>query len=151
MTKGDALDKLDSALLSVMRLAKKPAYWDEFQRKADIQIDRPAAAIVMMLSEHTLQFQEVVNKLGVEAPSISRKVHELESLKLIRREPMADKRVHMLALSSEGIALSRKIKSARREMLDQLLVAWTAEDTELLSQLLTRLALDFSSRYASKT
>ncbi len=151
MAKSDSLDKLDAALFGVMRIAKRPSYWDEFQRKAEVQIDRPAAAILMLLSKRPLQFQEVVNKLGIEAPSISRKVHELEHLDLIYREPTADRRVHMLALSSEGSLLAEKIKSVRRAMLDEILSDWNDADTKALGELLSRLALDLNTRYGSKT
>ena len=149
MAKSDSLDKIDSALFNVMRIAKRPAYWDEFQRKADVQIDRPAAAILMMLSLHPLQFQEVVSRLGVEAPSISRKVHELEHQGLIRRQPTEDKRVHMLALSAEGSAIAAKIKNARRELLSEILSDWSVADTEQLSELMARLAQEYKTRYGA--
>lgn len=150
MNQSDDLDRLDSALLAVMRIAKRPSYWEEFQRRADTQIDRPAAAILMMLANHPLQFSEVVAKLGIEAPSISRKVHELEEDGLIAREPMLDRRVHLLALSGQGQALATKILNVKRSMLKDALSDWTNTDTRQLSELLTRLAQDLSLHFGAK-
>ena len=149
MANNDALDKIDSALFSLMRIAKRPAYWEEFQRQANAQIDRPAAAILLLLSHHPLSFSNLVTKLGIEAPSISRKVHELEQAGYIRREPTDDRRVHLLSLTSSGQALYIDVVRARRAMLASDLSDWTELDKTKLSDLLTRLASDLAKRYGN--
>lgn len=150
MPQNDQLNNLDTALFSLMRVAKRPAYWDEFQRKAGLQIDRPAAAILLLLNKHPMQFSEVVISLGIEAPSISRKVHELEEANFINREPTSDKRVHMLALTTQGSSLAAKILSARLAMLEEVTVSWSESDTKQLSELLSRLASDLATSYGNK-
>ncbi|MGH7234700.1 MAG: MarR family winged helix-turn-helix transcriptional regulator [Candidatus Saccharimonadales bacterium] len=146
----DVYSKLDSALLAVMRVAKKPLYWDDFQRKAGAQIDRPSAAILMLLGMRNLQFRELVAKLGIEAPSISRKVHELEQDGLVAREQTVDRRVHVLSLTTEGRKLSERIIDARKAMLKEVLVGWSGSEKRLLSEQLVRLASDLATRYGTK-
>ncbi len=150
MDNNSKLAVIDAALFDAMKVAKRPRYWDEFQRRVGSQIDRPTAAILRLLSAQSLQFRDLVTKLGIEAPSISRKVHELEQEGLIERSPTEDRRVHILSLSNEGKSLARKIIDARFSILNDTLISWSENDKAKLSELLSRLAKDLSNQYGSK-
>ncbi len=150
MNNSDQLSRIDSALFEVMKIAKRPRYWDDFQRRLGAQIDRPAAAILRLLSVQPLQFSDLVSKLGIEAPSISRKVHELEQEGLINRNPTDDRRVHILDLSDQGKILAQKIIDVRLAMLSEALANWSATDIHVLGESLSRLAIDLSTSYGIK-
>ncbi len=150
MSQSKSLDAIDSALVTVMRLSKRPAYWEEFQSIVGQSIDRPSMAILLMLSDQPLRFQEVVQRLGVEAPSISRKVHELELAGLIMRTPTDDRRVHLLSLTAKGNNLAKDIASARRQMLKLILNDWDDDEQIRFSELITLLADGMSNRYGNK-
>jgi DNA-binding MarR family transcriptional regulator len=150
MDNSDQLAMIDASLFDVMKVAKRPRYWDEFQKRTGAQIDHPTAAILRILSDQPLQFRDLVNRLGIEAPSISRKVHDLEQEGLIYRNPTEDRRIHILALSSQGRDLAHKILQARITMLDDALADWTASEKHQLNESLSRLASDLSNQYGSK-
>ena len=146
----EELDRLQTALFKCLRSIKRPNYWEEFQSRADAVIDRPASAIILMLLNGPMQFQELVHSLGVEAPSISRKVHELEDENLIKRVPTKDKRVHLLSLTREGSSLGGRIKQARREMLAEILSDWPNDKRRALITLVESLAEAMGTHFDSK-
>ena len=146
----EELDRLEIALSKCTRIAKRPYYWDELQKRAAVAIDRPAAAIILSLLNGPLQFQELVRRLGVEAPSISRKVHELENDHLITRVPTEDKRVHLLSLTREGSTIGGNLKRARREMLAYILNDWPSDKRHELTMLVEHLALAMQEYFTSK-
>ncbi len=144
------LEKLEGALFACIRITKRPSYWDEFQKRANVTIDRPAAFILMVLNKHSLQFQDLVNKLGVEAPSVSRKVHELEDSGYIKRQPTTDRRVHLLTLTPEGNAVAKKINESRLAIFSEIMSTWPEEDKKQLSSLLSKLSEDLSNRFSQR-
>ena len=147
MDKSSALDSIESALTSLMRIAKRPGYWEELQKRAGIVIDRPAAAILIILSKHSDNFQAVVAKLGIEAPSVSRKVHELEDKGLIKRRPTEDKRVHALELSQEGEDIAIRLLQAKRSLYREVLADWGSADIQGLNRLLNKLSEDMKIKF----
>ena len=148
--KDEELDKLESALNAVIRITKKPGYWEKFQSIAGVSIDRPAAGILQVLSVRDCRFQELVSFLGVEAPSVSRKVHELENLGLIERKDTSDKRVHELSLNKSGQEVARSIKEARRTILNDVLSSWNEIDRQKLIESFNRLATDMHDHFNVK-
>ena len=134
--KSSQLDSIESSLTAVMRIAKRPGYWDELQKRSGIIIDRPAAAIIIILSKCPSNFASVVTRLGIEAPSVSRKVHELEDKGLILRRPTDDKRVHELELSKEGLVIAESLLKAKRSIYQEVLNSWNDKDIDDLNRLL---------------
>ena len=133
------LDNIEEALRAFIRIAKKPRLWEEYTIRAKVDIDRPSATILLILSYQALTFQTLVNHLGIEAPSVSRKVHELESQGLIIRAPSDDRRIHQLQLSPSGKQVTEEIRRAERSVLSEVLTGWSAQERRQLVGLLTRL------------
>jgi DNA-binding MarR family transcriptional regulator len=138
------LDQLENSLYNCVRTYKSSSYYKAIIERVGTDIDRPSMFILIILDSQSLQFRDLVKKLGVEAPSVSRKVHELEAKGLVMRETTRDKRIHLLTLTDNGHKLTNKIKHAKREYLSRILAAWTVEDQEKLATLLVKLADDFS-------
>jgi DNA-binding MarR family transcriptional regulator len=146
--KQDELDRLEAALTSYIRTFKRSDYWETVLNRADVQLDRPASAIVGTLdASDQCQFQQLVSRLGIEAPSVSRKVHMLESAGLVERVPTADRRVHELRLSSRGKSLAKKLTQAKHQLLSEIVSDWTSSDIEQLVILLERFAADMTARF----
>ena len=150
MNNSNYLDSIEASLSAVIRIAKRPGYWEELQKKSNLSIDRPAAAILIILSQKPSNFQTLVSRLGVEPPSVSRKVHELESKGLIKRRPTEDKRVHELDLSSEGLTIANKLLAAKRSMYKEVLKSWGDKDIEDLSRMLDKLVNNMQERFENK-
>lgn len=136
------IEELEAALGSFMRLIKKPCYWEEFQKRAKVDIDRPSGAIIQILFAADLNFQSLVTKLGIEAPFVSRKVHELEMLHLIERKPNQDKRIHMLHLTKQGEEIATNLSKAKQDILSEILKGWSDQQRTDLIRALKKLSND---------
>ncbi len=146
----EELDRLELAWNSFIRIVKKPIYWEEIQHQAKVNIDRPAAAILHILSKQDCQFQSLVNQLGLEAPSVSRKVHELENNGLILRRPNTDKRIHELRLSPEAEIMVKQLTKAKRLIMSKILSNWSVNERQELITILQRLSNDMSDYFDHK-
>ncbi len=144
------LDAIEASLTACLRVSKKPAYWDEVLDRAGLSIDRPAAAILMVLDHGPCQFQELVKHLGIEAPSVSRKAHALEDDGLIIRQAASDKRIHRLSLSPQGQAAAKKLKSAKRSIVQAIIADWSIEERRQLIRLLEKLASNMTAQFETK-
>ncbi len=144
------LDAIEANLTACLRVSKKPAYWDEVLMKAELNIDRPAAAILIILDHGPCQFRDLVKHLGIEAPSVSRKVHELEDDGLIIRQTTTDKRVHQLSLSNRGHTAAKKLKTAKRSIIKTIITDWSIEDRQQLIRLLEKLATNMTAQFEVK-
>jgi DNA-binding MarR family transcriptional regulator len=144
------LDNIEASLTALMRIAKRPGYWEELQSRADTTIDRPAAAILIILSKCPANFQTVVSRMGIEPPSVSRKVHELEQKGLIKRQPTEDKRVHQLELSEEGMAIASRLLNAKRSLYQDVFKAWSTDEVDSLDALLEKLTAGMKDYFENK-
>ncbi len=147
----EELDRLVGAIGQCVRLIKQPAYWQAVTKAAKTDIDRPSAVILQILSVKPCRFLELVDMIGLEAPSISRKVNALVQTGLIdsRTDPH-DHRVHSLRLSTAGRNLALKLRKAQHTLLLEILKDWSFEDRQDLALMLERLAGNVGD-YLTKT
>ena len=140
------LDRLVGAIGQCVRLIKQPAYWHATTRLAKTDIDRTSAIILQILYNQSCRFLELVDMIGIEAPSISRKVHELVENGLVdsHTDPK-DHRVHSLRLTTAGRDLALKLRQAQHSMMLTILKDWTDQDRQDLSVMLERLADNVST------
>ncbi len=146
----DEIEDLEEAMTAFMRVVKKTTYWEKFQDQAKVSIDRPAAAILQILYRHECQFQSLVSQIGLEAPSISRKVHELEDKGLIERRPTTDKRIHELYLSQKAKKIVEQLEEAKRSIMSEVLSSWTKEEKNQLITILQRLSNNMKEYFEHK-
>ncbi len=138
------LDTLEEALGYLMRALSRPRQWQDIQRSANITIDRPAAHLLSVLNDQAAgcKLHELANKLGVEAPSVSRTVQRLENDKLIiRLIDQSDRRATHLRLTAEGRKALRYLRKAKRERFKVLLSSWSVRERKQLVQLLHKLSV----------
>ena len=138
------LDVLLEALAYLARAVSRPRLWQDIQRSAKVSIDRPGAHLLGVLSDQAAgcRLNELANKIGVEAPSVSRTVQRLENEKLIVRiVDQNDHRVTHLKTTALGIKTLQSLRKAKREQFKILLSSWSDKDRRQLVQLLHRLSL----------
>lgn len=144
---------LESAMLTLLQTIKRPRYWAEISARAKVELDRPAAAILRLLSlqDKDAGVHDVAASLGIEAPSVTRKSQELEEAGLLTRErDSEDRRIVRLRLTVKGRTAIRRLNAARTELLSEVLDKWSGADREHLVRLFDRFARDFSHQSPEK-
>ncbi|MGH7239821.1 MAG: MarR family transcriptional regulator, partial [Candidatus Saccharimonadales bacterium] len=89
------IDDLQLSMRQLFQSIKQHRYWTSISSTSTTMLDRPSAAILMMLSSNGTKprhIHDMANALRVESPSITRKTQELESAGLIRRLSNQDDR-----------------------------------------------------------
>jgi len=143
MSKQSDIDAIDEELLALHRVSYQHKSWETLQRLAGVDLDRAGAALLktVAFSQTSCRMQDVALHLGVEAPSVTRKVQELEEQGLVRRVPdMKDRRVNHVTITAEGMAQLQKLQQVRRNMLARALSNWSEEDRQTLARLLRKFA-----------
>jgi DNA-binding MarR family transcriptional regulator len=134
---------------------KRPQAWMAITERADVTIDRPAATILLVLSGHEpnhCHLRELTNQLGVEAPSVSRKVQQLEQAGLIaRKQDASDHRVFDLRVTKEGSLIVKRIQEAQRYIIDQVLSAWPLVERQQFIRLFEKFSYDMVGQYKLMT
>lgn len=121
------LDTLEAAMRLFFQTMKRPHNWARTQRRSGVTIDRPSAVILQSLriASGPSRVQDLADKLGIEAPSVSRKAQELEQAGYLRRLPdKHDKRAIDLHITARGRATADKIRKAQRDMIGEVLADW---------------------------
>lgn len=94
-----------------------------------------------------LRLCELAERLGIEAPSVTRTVQQLERAGLVSRHADPDdQRAWRVEATPAGRDSLGRLHSAKRAGLGELLADWPAEDRHELAALLTRFATDLINR-----
>ena len=148
----EELDRLATAVSRCVRLIKQPAYWQTVTSIAGTTIDRPGAIILQILDRQPCRLIELAEQIGIEAPSISRKVHELTQSGLIESQTDPnDHRAHSLRLSTAGHALALSLRKAQRTLLRNILKSWPEDNKLQLVIMLENLADSVSQYFTPST
>lgn len=148
--RGSELDAIEAGILALHKVAFQHRAWEELQQRAGITLERANATllkVVAMCSEshQPCRMQYIADRLGIEAPSVTRTVQELEAAGLISRQPdEQDKRAMNVSLTKKGEKQLAKLQAARRERLAEALSDWTARDRKVFGELLSRFAHDLT-------
>jgi DNA-binding MarR family transcriptional regulator len=109
---------------------------------AGVRLDRAGASLLSKLSvcdTGSLRVTSLADRLGVDTPTVTRKVQQLERLGLVARtDDPEDRRAHRIRLTPAGRRAVARLTTARREWIDTLLAGWTSGDVERFSSLLGR-------------
>jgi DNA-binding MarR family transcriptional regulator len=109
---------------------------------AGIRLDRAGASLLAKLGNcdaGSLRVTALAERLGVDTPTVTRKVQQLERLGLVARtNDPEDRRAHRIRLTPAGRRTVARLTAARRNWLDTLLAEWPAVDVERFAVLLGR-------------
>ena len=90
---------------------------------------------------HPVALSDLAERLGIDAPAVTRKAQRLERLGLVSRARDADDaRASRLRLSPQGREAIERILLARRQWLTMLLADWPPEERCEFVRLLCRFA-----------
>jgi DNA-binding MarR family transcriptional regulator len=133
-------ETLEADMQRMFRALFQHKHWQQIQRSAKVDIDRPGAAVLKAIansSEQPVRPHAIANYLGIEAPSITRKVQQLEIEGYLVKEPdPKDGRAFNLKLTRKGQAQLAKLKKARQDYLDEIMKDWQPGERENFARLM---------------
>src|SRR5436305_3957255 len=136
---------IESALHRLARRLKQARLHDFVLKQAGLDIDQAGLAILYALhaEKGSLRVTDLAERLGIDAPAVTRKVQRLERLGLVSRARcVEDARVCRLRLSAEGQEAISRFLLARHQWLVALLADWSPEDQRDFARLISRFASD---------
>lgn len=139
------VDRFQEALQTVARSITQVRLHEQLLRSAGVRIDRTGAALLHKLSagHESLRVTDLAEMLGVDTPTVTRKVQQLErDGMVVRQTDPDDRRVSKIRLTPAGRRTLERVWRARRVWLERLLEGWGDEDLAALADLLGRFAGD---------
>lgn len=137
---------IEEGLIALHRASFQHKAWEELQRTAGVTLDRAGAALLKTVAHsdtNQCRMHDIAQRLGIEAPSVTRKVQELEQEGLVTRSvDPHDRRVSQVQLTRKGQQRLQKLQEARRQRLIQVLQHWPASERQTLAKLLQKFADD---------
>lgn len=152
----DDLDTIEDAITHWHRTVTRHGRWEALVSRAGVpNVDRSGALILHMLANHEAdkhcRLGMLASKLGVEAPSATRQIQQLEAAGLVVRKPDPnDGRATDIRITAAGRKVARRIKKAKREYMRELLSSWPAKDRHQLATLFHRLATQAAPEQSKK-
>ncbi len=140
---GDSLTQIRTAFWTVARAMGQSRVHERLLREAGVRLDRAGAALLYMLHGEgtSLRVTALAEMLGVDAPTVTRKVQQLEREGLVTRQAdAADRRATRIELTSSGRRLLESVLKARRVWFDRLLEGWDERDLAAFASMLDRFA-----------
>jgi len=137
------VDEFEDALQTVARAITNARLHERLLRSAGVRIDRAGATLLhkLMAGGDSLRITDLAELLGVDAPTVTRKVQQLEREEMIvRRIDPKDRRAVRVCLTPSGRRTIDRIRRAKRAWLENMLNVWSDEDLAMLAALLGRFA-----------
>jgi len=142
-TADDLVGQVQAALQVVARSITQVRVHERLLRVAGVRLDRAGAALLHKLHTggESLRVTVLAEQLGVDAPTVTRKVQQLERDGLVTRHADPDdRRATRIKLTAAGRRTLEKVLRARREWLAQLLEGWDDAELTTFASLLGRFA-----------
>lgn len=139
------VDQFDEALQNVARSITQVRLHERLLRQAGVRLDRAGATLLFKLSAKgdSLRVTDLAEILGVDTPTVTRKVQQLErGGMVVRQNDPADRRASRIRLTAAGRRTIESVRRARRAWLEQLLQDWDDDDLSALGDLLSHFAED---------
>jgi DNA-binding MarR family transcriptional regulator len=136
-------DQIQAALQLVTGSITQAKAHERLLRRAGIRLDRAGASLLykLHLSGEPLRVTDLAEMLGVDTPTVTRKIQQLEREKLVTRQADSyDRRATRISLTAAGRNTLEKILKARLEWLDGLVADWDQADRTDFARLLAKFA-----------
>ncbi len=137
---------IEEAMLAFHRASFKHKTWEILRERSGVNLDRSGAALlkaILHCPNVNCRMQDIASYLGIEAPSVTRKVQELESQGLVSRNTDPDdKRASLITITKAGRASVKKLQQARLEQLAIAMRKWPADERSEFARLFKKLADD---------
>ncbi|MGH8994833.1 MAG: MarR family winged helix-turn-helix transcriptional regulator [Acidimicrobiales bacterium] len=143
-----ALDAVRQSMQDFGRMVSLGKVYEAVLRRSRIDLSRADVQLLHILSEagDGIRLGEVAERLGVDAPTVTRRAQQLESRGLLRRaaDPL-DKRAQLVQLTAAGTRSVERTRSVFRRWLEEVLADWTGSERLELAALLERFTHDVHS------
>ena len=129
-----SIDQIEAALQVVARSMTQARLHERFLQTAGVRLDRAGAALLykLYITGDSLRVTTLADLLGVDAPTVTRKVQQLEHEGYVARRPDPDdRRATRIALSPAGRRTLERVLDARRTWIASLFEDW--DRTELMA------------------
>ena len=139
----DPVDRFAEALQTVARSVTQVKLHEHLLRLAGVRLDRAAASLLFKLAVQgdSLRVTDLAELLGVDTPTVTRKVQQLErDGMVVRQTDPDDRRASRIRLTPAGHRTIERMRRARRVWLEQVLHDWGDDDLSTLADLLSRFA-----------
>lgn len=136
---------IESALHSLARRLKQARLHEFVGKQAGVDIDQAGLAMLYALHAEkvSLRVTDLAERLGIDAPAVTRKAQQLERMGLVSRARDAeDARACRLRLSDQGEEAISRFLAARHQWLTTLLADWPREEQCEFARLISRFAGD---------
>jgi DNA-binding MarR family transcriptional regulator len=133
-------DRIIQGLATIAQAVHQVKLHERILAGAGVRLDRAGASLLAKLGScdtGSLRVTALAERLGVDTPTVTRKVQQLERLGLVARaDDPKDGRAHRIRLTASGRRTAARLTEARRGWIDTLLAGWPTEDVERFAVLL---------------
>jgi DNA-binding MarR family transcriptional regulator len=136
-----SVDQIQAAFQVVAGSITQIRVHERLLTAAGVRLDRAGAALLYKLHVYgdSLRVTDLADLLGVDAPTVTRKIQQLEREEFVSRRPDPDDgRATRIMLTRAGRRAIEKVLEARREWYERLVAEWTDEDLTTFASLLGR-------------
>lgn len=109
---------------------------------AGVRVDRAAISLLFKLhlrGNPSLRVTEIAGLLGVDSPTVTRKVQQLERLGYVTREAdPGDGRATRIQITGSGREILERVLEAHRHLLSEIFQQWTENDVQQFAAMLGR-------------
>lgn len=140
----ETVGRIRTAFWTVARSMGQVRVHERLVRAAGVRVDRAGGNLLYMLHAQgdSLRVTGLADLLGVDAPTVTRKVQQLEREGMVARQADAqDRRATRIRLTPSGGRALEQIMRARREWFDHLLEGWEEGDLAIFATMLERFAV----------
>jgi DNA-binding MarR family transcriptional regulator len=132
--------QIQECLSIVLQSMNQVRAHEHLLQAAGVRIDKAGIALMFKLQRHgesPLRVTDLAELLGVDPPTVTRKVQQLEKLGFVIREAdAADGRATRIQLTQDGRDTLERVLKAHREFLGRLFDSWTPKELETFSSML---------------
>jgi DNA-binding MarR family transcriptional regulator len=135
-----AAERILAGLSTIAQSVNQVRLHERLLHEAGVRVDRAGAALLNKLQasvDGSLRVTALAERLGVDTPTVTRKIQQLERLGLVARDADPDdRRAHQIRLTDDGRATLVLLNEAKRRWLATLLEGWSIEDRDAFALLL---------------
>lgn len=138
----EAIVQIQECLSIMVQSMNQVRAHEHLLQAAGVRIDKAGIALLFKLQRHgdsPLRVTDLAELLGVDPPTVTRKVQQLEKLGFVIREADAeDGRATRIQLTQDGRDTLERVLKAHRESLARLFDSWSEKDLDTFSSMLKR-------------
>ena len=138
-----SVNQIQAAFGIVARSMGQVRVHERLLQTAGVRLDRAGAALLHMLQVRgdSVRVTGLADLLGVDTPTVTRKIQQLERGGLVARHADADDhRATRIRLTPAGRRTLERVSSARRAWFERLLEGWDDVDLAAFASMLGRFA-----------